>query len=726
MPRNAMADWLATRAPEQLQLIADRAALRRHGGELSPADLARLLGQDYVAAELVKFCTLPDIQALGAVSWLADQRHGPFPEERWRAPDPLSRAVPRSEVVGLLAGDDPRLRAEAEATLDRLADQALLLPPHGEQVVAHNYVHRALADGMALGRPAGQLISRHFNAPEVHRVAAALGLEKAATRAAAEQDVLAVLTDPARLRAMLDAAPEEAKELLQPLAYEGPLVETRCFHPAGPYGYSSTGKYTFFPGGSGHRGVDWLAARGLLLPSGLPNVAELPMEVALAVRGETRSSFHPRPPSPPELPGAERAEAGSQGALVAVAWQIERLLAACAEQPLAVRKAGGVAVRDTKRLVKLLRLPEETVRFLLELCVRADLLGALAEPVERPANRRAKAPDPTYVVLPTTRYDRWLSLPPAERLVPVLAAWAVCRDIPLWWPDPDQTPVALAAADDPDAVGLRYALLEALAAAPGRRAAGAPEYLVAATTWHRPMRVAEGADGAQRIAATIREAALLGVVADDALTALGHALLGLLRTGQAWRAPGPVLGPVLAGLLPPPQTTARFQTDLTAVVSGTPEARLAALLNAVGTRESEGHAVVWRISPASVRRALDTGHEAEDLLRQLRAVAQGDFPQPLEYLIKDVGRTHGRMRVVRSGCCVRSEDEALLAELAGAKALRKLGLRLIAPTVLISASSERETMDALRAAGYAPALEAETGVTLVEEPAARRAKARKS
>ncbi|MEU8245867.1 helicase-associated domain-containing protein [Nonomuraea sp. NPDC048916] len=726
MPGNPLMDWLATRTREQLGLIADRAALRRRGREPSLRDYAHLLSQDHVAAELVKYSTLPEVEALSAVSWLARQRHGPFPEERWRSPDPAERAVSRAAVLDLLAGEDAGLRAEAEATLGSLADQALLLPPHGEQVVAHNFVHRAMTGGMSLGRPAGQLISRHFNAPEVHRVAAGLGLEKATNRPSAEQNVVACLTDPTRLRALLEKAPEPAVKLLERLAHEGPLLETRCFHPAGPYGYSSTGRYTFFPGGSGHEGVDWLAARGLLLPSGLPGVAELPLEVAMAVRGELRAAFHPRRPIPPaDLPPAERAEAASQAAVVAVAWQLERLLAGCAEQPLAVRKAGGVAVRDTRRLAKHVGQPEETVRFLLELCIRADLLGPLAEPAERPANRRAKAPDPTYVVLPTTRYDRWLSHPAAERLVPVLAAWVTCRDIPLWWPDPDQTPVALAGADDPDAVGLRYALLEALATAPGRRVAGAPEYLLAAATWHRPIRIAEGMAGAERIGATLREAQLLGVVAQETLTTIGHALLGLLRTGQAWRKPEPALTPVLTDLLPTPQTTARFQTDLTAVVSGTPEATLAALLNAVGTRESEGHAVVWRISPASLRHALDAGHEAGELVERLRAVAQGDLPQPLEYLIKDVGRTHGRMRVVRSGCCVRSEDEALLAELAGAKALRKLGLRLIAPTVLISASPERETMDALRAAGYAPALEAETGATLVEQPAARRAAPRR-
>jgi superfamily II RNA helicase len=82
--------------------------------------------------------------------------------------------------------------------------------------------------------------------------------------------------------------------------------------------------------------------------------------------------------------------------------------------------------------------------------------------------------------------------------------------------------------------------------------------------------------------------------------------------------------------------------------------------------------------------------------------------------------------VVRSGCCIRSDDESLLAELAQSKALRKLGLRRIAPTVLISACPEKETLAGLRAAGYTPVLEAESGATLIEQPPTRRAPTRRS
>jgi hypothetical protein len=147
-------------------------------------------------------------------------------------------------------------------------------------------------------------------------------------------------------------------------------------------------------------------------------------------------------------------------------------------------------------------------------------------------------------------------------------------------------------------------------------------------------------------------------------------------------------------------------------------------MGSAADRESEGHAVVWRFSAASVRRALDAGMSADDLLAELREAAEGTLPQPLEYLVRDTGRTHGRVRVVRSACCIRSDDEALVLELSKTRVLAKLGLRRIAPTVLISTHSPSATLDALRAAGYAPVLEAESGVTVVERTPGTRAEQR--
>ena len=354
-------------------------------------------------------------------------------------------------------------------------------------------------------------------------------------------------------------------------------------------------------------------------------------------------------------------------------------------------------------------------------------------------------------MLPTERYDEWLAAPPARRLLPFVATWAVVPEVFSHWPDENDTPVALIAPEDGEAVDLRHAVLEALATLPaghgvatGKSARGratALAALIATAAWFRPTALTQGAEETERVEATLAEAELLGVVAHGALTSLGHAVLGFLRAGAHRHFPAvPGAGPALRdrpalddavrrlsaaldALLPAPQTTARFQADLTAVVAGAAASELTDLLAACADRESEGHAAVWRITPAAVRRALDSGLDAADLLARLADVSEGGrpLPQPLEYLVKDTARTHGRMRVVRSACCIRSDDEALVSELAAARALARLGLRRIAPTVLISTADPEATLAALRAAGYAPVLEAETGTTVIEKARQERA-----
>jgi len=723
--RNAVLIALSKKlTPAQPELVTARGGFRRPGRrELTVSDIAEQLMTDRVVASLISYCTMPEGQALGAVAWLAQRRHGPLSLECWNEP---TRSVPRAEVVDLLGGSADGLRDAADVTLDRLAQLGLVLPAprHGDVVVA-DYIHHTLAAEAGLGRPAMDLIRADFNAPEVHRLAECLGLGKAAHRADAERDIETILADPIRVRKLLDSAPIDARQLAEEVSKSStPWIRATCFQRTG--GYHPNAKYSLSPHGSGSPAADWLAARGLLLPAGEGDLLELVLEVKLAVEGELRAPFTAQPPPWPELPVVGDVAKPAAAAAATAVWQMERLLAACGEQPAALRKAGGIAVRDTKRLARAIGVDEEITRFWLTVAVAAGLLGQLAEPVEKPKGYRGKAIEPNLVVLPTEDYDRWLTLPPDERLAHVVAAWATLPTICLL-PDPDSPPIALLADFDNNAVSLRYAMLEALATLPeGRGIDGsAMPHLVEAAIWQRPFRVGGDDGGIMKIEATLREAELLSAAALGAATSVGRVVAELLGTGNAWKTAVSTLTPVLAELFPPPHTTARFQADLTAMVAGAPSRDLFELLNAVGDRESEGHAVVWRLSAASVRRALDAGHTADGLIEQLTAVARGGrLPQPVEYLIKDVGRTHGHVRVVRSSCCLRSDDETLLTELMKAAALRKLGLRRIAPTVLISTSSDRETLDALRAAGYSPALEAETGVTVLERSGIRRAPSR--
>jgi hypothetical protein len=125
-----------------------------------------------------------------------------------------------------------------------------------------------------------------------------------------------------------------------------------------------------------------------------------------------------------------------------------------------------------------------------------------------------------------------------------------------------------------------------------------------------------------------------------------------------------------------------------------------------------------------VRAALDAGRTPEALVDALRSVAVGGaLPQVLEYLVADVGRQHGRLRAREVGCVLYADDPALVAEVAGARALRPLGLTVLAPTVLTSIRPLVETLAALRSAGYAPLGEDASGAAAIERPARRRAPA---
>src|SRR5690606_37888418 len=121
----------------------------------------------------------------------------------------------------------------------------------------------------------------------------------------------------------------------------------------------------------------------------------------------------------------------------------------------------------------------------------------------------------------------------------------------------------------------------------------------------------------------------------------------------------------------------------------------------------------------SVVRALDQGGTGDDLLGRLAAHSRTPVPQPLEYLVRDAARRHGRVRVGTASSYVRAEDPVLLAGLVEAPALRPLGLVLLAPTVLVSAAPAAELQDALREQGIASVVEGPDGRVLVAERAGR-------
>ena len=78
------------------------------------------------------------------------------------------------------------------------------------------------------------------------------------------------------------------------------------------------------------------------------------------------------------------------------------------------------------------------------------------------------------------------------------------------------------------------------------------------------------------------------------------------------------------------------------------------------------------------------------------------MPQPLAYLVRDVARRHGLVRVGHASSFLRAEDPAALAELLVDRRLAGLGLRRLAPTVLAADADGPVVLDALRRVGPGP------------------------
>lgn len=243
-------------------------------------------------------------------------------------------------------------------------------------------------------------------------------------------------------------------------------------------------------------------------------------------------------------------------------------------------------------------------------------------------------------------------------------------------------------------------------------AGGRPDVdaLVAQLTWDRPAAMSGGGDDLLRD--LLAEAALLGVLAEGTLSSAGRNLLAEKR--PAGLGVNDWFAAAIEELV--------LQADLTAVVPGPPAPDLRTLLDAAADRESRGAATTWRFSAASVRRALDGGMPADTLLTRLRAVARHGVPQTLEYLVHDTARQHGRVRIGAAGCYLRCADAALATEIASTRSLRRLGLRELAPAVLVGDADPDTVLSALQQAGYAPVIEDASGATVIRRTGGARGK----
>lgn len=378
--------------------------------------------------------------------------------------------------------------------------------------------------------------------------------------------------------------------------------------------------------------------------------------------------------------------------------QVRDLLDAWAVDPPSVLRAGGLAVRDFAAAARDLNTDAPTAALWIEIAHAAGLLDDDGE--ERPS------------WVPTDRFDTWLGKPAAEQWVALAQAWLTSPRLSSL--ANDKSTLLATDSERRAVVTLRAQALKLLASTTDPVE---PTALIEVLNYAQPRR--SGALQAQVVHATYREATLLGLMGANALTSPGRALIGAAPTSST--AAG---ADAIGALMPLEIDHVLIQADLTMIAPGPVAPELARKLRLLADVESRGHATVYRLSEQSLRRAFDAGWDAAKVHQVLNSASTTGLPQPLSYLIDDLARRHGAIRVGAASAYLRCDNEGTIQAILGDRRLRGLQLSQTAPNILISQATPHEFMAALRDAGYAPAAETPDGAVVVLRPDERRVRSK--
>ena len=367
--------------------------------------------------------------------------------------------------------------------------------------------------------------------------------------------------------------------------------------------------------------------------------------------------------------------------------------------PPGVLRTGGLPLREFGVICRELGLDIQTTALAIESAHAARLVADDREEV------------PSWV--PTDRYDVWLTAGPARQWAELALAWFSLQRLAstatertqLLNDDGDRRVIPI----------LREQVLDVLAELPRGQTMSLTD-VVALLAHRHPRRAGELME--RVVAATLTEAEELGITSGGALSSAGRLLVTTRDAVASAAALDAVLVPYVDHII--------IQADLTIVAPGPLPAPAWRDLRLVADVESRGHATVFRISEKSVRRALDAGRDAATIHALLNELSRTPVPQPMTYLIDDVARKYGSVRVGRALGYLRCDNPETVAAILTDRRLRDLGLSRVADTVLVSQADVPELIADLRAAGYAPAAESPDGTVVVRRPEDRRTKAEKS
>jgi hypothetical protein len=294
--------------------------------------------------------------------------------------------------------------------------------------------------------------------------------------------------------------------------------------------------------------VGRLLAKGLLLRVDTETV-ELPRQVGLALRGDR--PLGPLAVTAPDVQARDRGagvvDATAAGAALAVLRQVELLITAWGRTPPPVLRSGGLGVRELRRTARDIDADDAVAALLVEIAVAADLVA------------ESDGVNPEW--LPTTAADGWLAAGPEVRWSLLARTWLALPRLPGMVGRRDDAGRPINALSDgvrrPLAPRDRRRVLAGLAELPPGTAPGSAAVLADLLAWRAPRRGGRLRD--EVVAWTVAEGTALGVIALDAISAPGRAVLG---------EPDRIVA-ALRAVLPEPVDHVLLQADLTAVAPGT-------------------------------------------------------------------------------------------------------------------------------------------------------------
>jgi hypothetical protein len=439
------------------------------------------------------------------------------------------------------------------------------------------------------------------------------------------------------------------------------------------------------------KAIGWLLENDYLAVMDSKTVV-LPREVGMHLRGG--KVFKEYSPTASKFVGTSRKQKDVDRAAIAnisnfLRW-CEELAHHWSDEPPIALRSGGLGIRDLKRSADHLGIAENCVAFVAEVLYLGGLIVI----------------DPDDQILPTNSFDIWMSRSFEERWSSLISLWLETsrvsglsgkvgeKNIAPLGPELDRAGIS----------SMRKVTLNLLAE--NLESDPVIKNLQEIIAWQMPQRF-----NAEYIEWTLREAEWLGLTGQGALSEFGIAFLKGSDELGVERA------------LPKPVDHILIQADNSAIAPGPLTVELANMIGTIADIESRGGASVYRFSESSIRRGLDHGQTGEQIKDFLKKTSKTPVPQPLEYLINDVAKRHGRLRVGVAQTYIRCEDEGLLTQILHDKKLESLRFRKLAPQVLICDFEAGDVIATLREANYLPAAENASGI-LISAPAIRRAKSR--